>query len=68
MAEVTVRVRQTVSWSAAAAAAEREGGRKLLIRVEATTEQSPGMGGVQRSLVLCLLGCDNLMNGLRQLC
>lgn len=41
MAEVTVRVRQTVGRSAAAAAAaEREGGRKLLVGVEATAEQS----------------------------
>lgn len=41
VAEVTVRVRQTVGRSAAAAAAaEREGGRKLLVGVEATAEQS----------------------------
>lgn len=41
MAEVTVRVRQTVGWSAAAAAAaEREGNRKLLVGVEAAAEQS----------------------------
>lgn len=41
VAEVTVRVRQTVGWSAAAAAAaEREGNRELLVGVEAAAEQS----------------------------
>lgn len=38
MAVVSVRVRQTVGWSAAAG--EREGWRKLLVGVKATAKQS----------------------------